>query len=87
MNSCFIFHRDLRKEDNIGLITTIKQSDKVYPIFIFTPDQVSNKNEYKSEHSVQFMVNSLQELDKSLPISFFYGDTTTIVKVYFGIKI
>jgi deoxyribodipyrimidine photo-lyase len=80
MNSIFIFHRDLRKDDNIGLIETIKMSEKVYPVFIFTPDQVSSKNEYKSDHSVQFMVNSLKELSDNLPISFFYDDTTKTIK-------
>jgi deoxyribodipyrimidine photo-lyase len=79
-NSLFIFHRDLRKEDNIGLIRTITESNKVFPVFIFTPDQVSSKNKYKSDASVQFMVNSLKELEKSLSISFFYNDTTQIVK-------
>ena len=86
MNSLFIFHRDLRKEDNIGLIETIKKSKKVFPVFIFTPDQVSNKNKYKSDNSVQFMVNSLAELEKSFPVSFFYGDTTQIVKKLLNTK-
>lgn len=80
MNSLFIFHRDIRKEDNIGLIETIKKSKTVYPIFIFTPDQVSNKNKYKSDNSIQFMVNSLKELEQNFPVSFFYGDTNTIIK-------
>lgn len=79
-NSLFIFHRDLRKEDNIGLIRTITESKKVFPVFIFTPDQVSSKNKYKSDASVQFMVNSLKELEKSLSISFFYDDTTKVIK-------
>lgn len=84
--SIFIFHRDLRKEDNLGLIQTIKESKIVYPIFIFTPEQVSNINKYKSDNSVQFMINSLKELEKSLPISFFYNDTNKIVQELLNIK-
>ena len=80
MNSLFIFHRDLRKEDNIGLIETIKKSKNVFPVFIFTPEQVSNKNKFKSDNSLQFMVNSLTELEKSFPVSFFYGETNQILK-------
>lgn len=79
MTTLFIFHRDLRKEDNIGLIKSIQQSTIVYPIFIFTSDQVTSKNKYKSDRSVQFMVESLQHLEKSVPVSFFYGDTHQIV--------
>lgn len=84
--SIFIFHRDLRKEDNLGLIKTLKESTIVYPIFIFTPEQVSDINKYKSDNSVQFMVNSLQELNKTLPISFFYNDTNKAIQELLNIK-
>lgn len=84
--SIFIFHRDLRKEDNIGLIKTIQESNTVFPVFIFTPDQVSNKNKYKSHNSIQFMINSLSELEKSLPVSFFYGETNKIVQNLLQLK-
>ena len=79
MKTLFIFHRDLRKEDNIGLIKTIQNSDVVYPIFIFTPEQIGNQNKYRSLKSIRFMIQSLQELENNLPISFFYGNTNAIV--------
>lgn len=62
--SIFIFRRELRLEDNIALIEALKASD-VLPIFIFTPEQVI-KNEYKSDNAVQFMIESLKELDDEL---------------------
>lgn len=58
----FIFHRDLRVIDNIGLNYCFKNLDNVLPIFIFTPEQVT-KNKYKSENAIGFMCKSLQELD------------------------
>ena len=54
-NSLFIFRRDLRCIDNIGLINACKNSKNVYAIFIFTPEQVK-KNNYKSDRSVLFMI-------------------------------
>ena len=38
--SIFIFRRSLRLNDNIGLIECLKNSKKVIPIFIFTPEQL-----------------------------------------------
>ncbi len=61
----FIFTRDLRLEDNTGLIKALKECDKVIPIFIFTPQQITD-NSYKSDNCVQFMIECLEELDASL---------------------
>lgn len=63
--SIFIFRRDLRLEDNSGLICALNNSDVVIPIFIFTGTQL-NKNNYKSDKCVQFMMESLDYLDKML---------------------
>lgn len=63
--SLFIFHRDFRLDDNISLFEAIKKSKKVMPIFIFTKQQVIN-NEYKSERSIQFMIECLFELNEEL---------------------
>ena len=65
-NGLFIFHRDFRLEDNIGLITASKQVKNLYVCFIFTPEQVSSKNEYRSKNSIQFMIESLQELSETI---------------------
>lgn len=61
--SVFIFRRDLRLVDNTGLIKSLQESKNVIPLFIFTPTQVSNKNKYKSSNSIQFMVDSLFDLN------------------------
>ncbi len=67
LNSIFIFRRDLRLDDNSGLIKALKESDKVIPIFIFDNNQIDkNKNDYFSENAFQFMLNSLKELNKDL---------------------
>lgn len=82
----FIFHRDLRLIDNTTLIEQIDNEGSVIPIFIFTPEQInSNKNEYFSNASVQFMIESLHELsddikDKKGKIYFFRGDNLKVLK-------
>ena len=74
-----IFRRDLRLYDNIALIECYKKSEKIIPIFIFTPEQI-NKNEYFSSNSFQFMLESLEDLDNELKnkynsqIHYYYGD-------------
>ncbi len=66
--SIFIFRRDYRVDDNLGFITCCKESDSVLPIFIFTPEQSKKKlNPYFSDNSFQFLVESLQELNTTLP--------------------
>jgi len=80
----FIFRRSLRLDDNIGLINALKLSKKVIPIFIFTPEQVV-KNPYKSSNAVQFMIESLQDLDVQLQkkggrLLYFFGKPDKIVQ-------
>ncbi len=41
----FIFRRDLRLEDNLGLLFALKEAHEVIAVFIFTPEQVE-KNPY-----------------------------------------
>lgn len=79
----FIFHRDFRIIDNSGLISFCELCDIVIPLFIFTHKQVDNdKNEYKSIHSVRFMIESLSDLQESLNgrLYTFYGNTTDVLK-------
>ncbi len=70
MYGIYIFHRDLRIVDNKGLeraCELAKEKEcKILPLFIFSPEQVSEKNKYKSSNSIQFMINSLISLDKAL---------------------
>ena len=91
--SIFIFRKDYRLYDNIGLITALKESSSVIPIFIFTPQQLHN-NDYKSDNAVQFMVESLTELNDELKkttnskLFYFYGEPYKVInKISKEIKI
>lgn len=82
--SIFIFRRDLRLEDNTGLINALKDSDKVIPLFIFTDKQIET-NEYKSNNAIQFMIDSLKDLNINLENSngklhIFKGENLKILK-------
>ena len=65
MNNIFIFRRDFRIKDNTALNDCIENSDTIYPIFIFTPEQVID-NTFKSDNAVQFMCESLSYLKKKV---------------------
>lgn len=79
MKSIFIFHRDLRLEDHLGLTQAIAASDRIFLVFIFTPEQVEG-NEYFSQNSFNFMVNSLKELSNAVKISFYYEKSDKCLK-------
>lgn len=84
-NSLFIFRRDLRLSDNTALNNAFAQSDKVIPCFIFDPAQVEDKNDYKSNNAIQFMLESLEELSEKIKkqhgkLYFFYGEPEKIIK-------
>ncbi len=76
--SIFIFTRDLRTQDNHALIEACKNSIQVLPIFIFTPEQ-TKKNKRFSENCFQFMIESLAELSKDIPVQFFYGSVEDVL--------
>jgi len=81
----FIFHRDFRIIDNMGFSEATRQCSTLYPVFIFTPDQVSDKNKYKSTNAIQFMIEALDDLDTQFKkhnacCHFYYGDTTHIIR-------
>ena len=65
-HNIFIFRRDLRLKDNISLNYAISNFENIIPIFIFTPEQISSKNKFKSDNAIQFMIESLNELDSDL---------------------
>lgn len=65
-NGLFLFHRDLRLKDNTGFLEAQKNCEHVYTLFIFTPTQVSNSNEFKSKNSVEFMIQSLESLEDTI---------------------
>ena len=60
----FIFHRDLRLVDNTALLQAPKP---ITPVFMFIDEQIDPaKNTYFSNNAVQFMCESLTDLDKCL---------------------
>ena len=84
MSTIFIFRRDLRLYDNLGLDYAMKNFKNVIPIFIFTPEQITKKNKFKSENAIQFMIESLKNLDKKLKkhkskLHIFYGENKKVI--------
>lgn len=81
--SLHIFRRDLRLVDNTSLIEALKLSHQVIPCFIFDKRQIE-RNNYKSDNCIQFMVYSLKELDEELhkkhaKLYYFYGIAEDII--------
>ena len=85
----FLFHRDLRLTDNTSLIECIKEGHQILPVFIFPPDQIDpKKNEYFSHPAVQFMCESLEDLDDQLQkagsqLYLFEGDNIKVLNKIF----
>jgi deoxyribodipyrimidine photo-lyase len=76
--SIFIFHRSLRLDDNLGLLEALKSSQHVIPIFIFTPEQITSQNKFRSTNIIAFMMGCLQDLNENLKshkskLYIFYG--------------
>jgi len=75
----YIFRRDYRLHDNTTLIKAASAYDIIIPIFIFTDKQINpTKNPYRSDNSVQFLCESLADLDSQLrhigsQLYIFYG--------------
>jgi deoxyribodipyrimidine photo-lyase len=83
-NGLFIFRRDYRIVDNIGLNNLHSICENIYTIFIFTPEQVGKANDFKSNNAVQFMIESLDDLDEQIQdaggkLQCFYGDNVKII--------
>lgn len=83
-NGLFIFRRDLRLIDNVGLNELSKVCKKVYTIFIFTDEQIKN-NKYKSEKAISFMQDSINDLKRVIhenggKLYTFKGDNISILE-------
>ncbi len=63
--SLFIFRRDLRLHDNNGLNHALRLSQQVIPCFILDPQQIT-PHPYQSKPALQFMLQSLQDLQQQL---------------------
>lgn len=80
------FRRDLRIVDNTALEAAITSGATIIPIFIFTPTQINEKrNDYKSNKSVQFMIESLDDLNTEIKtvakssLFCFYGEPESLI--------
>ena len=62
--SIFLFHRDLRLEDNVGLIESLQNSKEVIPCFIYDSNLVKKLTDAKFRWN--FLNESLLDLDKQL---------------------
>ena len=49
------------------------------PVFIFTPKQIVN-NPYKSDNAIQFMVESLKDLEKEIGFMIYMGKQDDIIE-------
>ena len=77
----FIFRRDLRLIDNIGLLNLQNEVDVIIPIFILDKYQIkksSHNAHYFSNNVVQFMAESLQNLNQYLQ------DLDSYLRLYYG---
>ncbi len=81
----FIFRKDLRFYDNLALIELSKKCDRIIPIFIFDNYQIDitdHNKYYRSNNAVQFMCESLIDLNKQLDnkLIFFKGNPVVIIE-------
>ena len=80
----FIFRRDFRITDNTALIQASKDCDKVFTVFVFTPEQVTDKNKFKSDISIAFMIRALGELTREIRrkggnLVTLFGENNTVI--------
>ena len=83
----YIFRRDLRLIDNLGLFKLQSEVDIIIPIFILDKYQIrksDHNKHYFSSNAVQFMCNSLIDLSNQLSIyesylRLFYGNPLKII--------
>lgn len=79
--SIFIFRRDLRLFDNTALNMALKNSEEVFLCFILDPRQIE-KNAFKSQHAIDFMIESIIDLSKQLQSGHFhilYGKADEVI--------
>ena len=70
----FLFRRDFRIHDNLALNRLVAECGNkgIFPMFIFNPAQIYAKNNpYFSNNCVQFMIESLDDLDKHIHVNYY----------------
>jgi len=88
MTGIFIFRRDLRLDDNYGLLKLQKLCDVIIPIFCLDKNQIvkTKKNQYYfSNNAVQFICESLIDLNNQLlkygsKLRLFFGNPPEIIE-------
>lgn len=78
----FIFHRDLRIVDNLGLIDLQKKCKEIIPIFIFDKAQLNKSNHYFSNPACKFLCEAIKDLNEytEKKLCLFHGDPVQITK-------
>ncbi len=81
----FLFRRDLRVDDNTGLIESSKFSEEIIPCFILDPTLLKNTGSRFSSFRLGFLHECLLDLDAQLRthksyLHFFYGSPSKIVQ-------
>jgi deoxyribodipyrimidine photo-lyase len=84
----FVFRRDLRLDDNHGLIHLLKACKRVIPVFFLDQYQIvrgQHNKYYYSNNAVQFMCESLDDLDSQLrahnsKLFCFFGEPGVMLK-------
>lgn len=88
-NSIYLFRRDHRIQYNATLEECLRETTEcVYPLFVFTPEQVTVKNKYKSNNAIQFMMESILDLEKQIQqqggsnsqLNICYGNLLTVLR-------
>ena len=64
-NTIIWFRRDLRLYDNAALFHALKDSNQVFPVFIFDI-QILSKLKNKKDRRIEFILRSLAEIKKTL---------------------
>lgn len=88
----FIFTRDLRLRDNLALNRALEWSEApVICLFVFRKVQIGEGNDYRSDNSIEFMMDSLRELgdmirEKGGRLSFLYETDRTNKELYKALK-
>lgn len=88
----FIFRRDYRIVDNNGLNDLDGEKLPIWPLFIFNPAQIDpKKNRYFTNNCFQFLVESLQDLQKRLraadsDLTILYGNTEEVMEALAALK-
>ena len=73
----FLFRRDLRIVDNLGLEKLATRCDEILGVFVLSPAQVDpKKNPFYGDSAIQFMMESLREL----PVLVAYGEDRKVLE-------